>query len=78
MGRDERIRACWQHAGLKRVMGEYMTNQSLRDRFKLPDDKKAGATVSQIIKATLDIGKIKMDESVGKSFKLRRYLPAWA
>lgn len=76
MGRDERIRACYQHAGLKRVTNDYMTNQSLRERFKLPDAK--GATVSQIIAATVEAGLIKADESVGKSLKLRRYLPYWA
>lgn len=76
MGRDERIRACYQHACLKRVMNDYMTNQSLRERFKLPDSK--GATVSQIIAATVDAGLIKADESVGTSLKLRRYLPYWA
>lgn len=76
MGRDERIRACYQHAGLKRVMNDYMTNQSLRERFKLPDSK--GATVSQIIAATVEAELIKPDESVGKSLKLRRYLPFWA
>lgn len=76
MGRDERIRACYQHAGLKRVMNDYMTNQSLRERFKLPDAK--GASVSQVIAATVEAGLIKADESVGKSLKLRRYLPYWA
>jgi predicted HTH transcriptional regulator len=76
MGRDERVRACYQHAGLRRVMNDYMTNQSLRERFKLPDAK--GATASQVIAATLDAGLIKMDETVGTSLKLRRYLPYWA
>jgi len=76
MGRDERIRACYQHAGLKRVMNDFMTNQSLRERFKLPDSK--GAIVSQIIAATVDAGLVKVDESVGASLKLRRYLPYWA
>jgi ATP-dependent DNA helicase RecG len=76
MDRDERIRACYQHAGLKRVTNDFMTDQTLRDRFKLPDSK--GATVSQIITATVDAGLVKADESVGASLKLRRYLPYWA
>jgi predicted HTH transcriptional regulator len=76
MGRDERVRACYQHAGLKRVMNDFMTNQSLRERFKLPDSK--GTIVSQIIAATVDAGLVKADESVGVSLKLRRYLPYWA
>lgn len=76
MGRDERIRACYQHSGLKRVMNDFMTNQSLRERFKLPDSK--GATVSQVIAATVDAGLVKVDQSIGTSLKLRRYLPYWA
>jgi len=76
MDREERVRACYQHAGLKRVMHDFMTNQSLRERFKLPDAK--GATVSQIITATVEAGLVKADESVGSSLKLRRYLPYWA
>ncbi len=76
MGRDERVRACYQHAGLRRVMNDFMTNQSLRERFKLPASKTA--TVSQVIAATVEAGLVKADESVGASLKLRRYLPYWA
>lgn len=76
MGRDERVRACYQHAGLKRVTNDFMTNQSLRERFKLAADKTA--TVSQVIAATVEEGLVKADSSVGKSTKLRRYLPYWA
>ncbi len=76
MDRDERVRACYQHAGLKRVMNQHMTNQSLRERFKLPDTKSA--VVSQVIAATVEAGLIKADETVGKSLKMRRYLPYWA
>lgn len=76
MDRDERIRACYQHVGLKRVMNDFMTNQSLRERFKLPDSKTA--IISQIITATVEEGLVKADESVGSSLKLRRYLPYWA
>jgi predicted HTH transcriptional regulator len=76
MDRDDRIRACYQHAGLRRVANDFMTNQSLRERFKLPDTKSA--TVSQVIAATLEAGLIKTDSSVGASLRLRRYLPYWA
>ena len=41
-------------------MNEKMTNQSLRDRFKLPESKVA--SVSQIIAATVDAGKIKLGD----------------
>ncbi len=76
MGRDERIRACYQHTGLKWVMHDYLTNQSLRERFKVPDSK--AGSISHIITATLDAGLIKPDETIGSSLKLRRYLPYWA
>ena len=76
MDRDDRIRACYQHCALKWVMSERMTNQSLRERFHLPESKSA--IISQIISATTDIGLIKPDEKVGASRKFARYLPFWA
>jgi ATP-dependent DNA helicase RecG len=76
MDRNDRVRACYQHCALKWVMAERMTNQSLRDRFKLAENKAAIA--SQIISATIEAGMIKPDESVGASRKFARYLPFWA
>jgi predicted HTH transcriptional regulator len=75
MGRDDRVRACYQHCALKYVMSEHMTNQSLRERFHLPEGKSA--TVSQVIAATIEAGLIKLDEAVGTSRKYARYLPFW-
>lgn len=76
MDRDDRIRACYQHCALKWVMTERMTNQSLRERFCLPESKSA--IVSQIISATMEAELIKPDEKVGGSRKFARYLPFWA
>jgi len=76
MDRDDRVRACYQHCVLKWVMSERMTNQSLRERFHLPEGKSA--SVSQVIAATIEAGKIKPDEKVGGSRKYARYLPYWA
>lgn len=76
MDRNDRIRACYQHAALKWVMAERMTNQSLRERFGLPDTK--AAVVSQVIAAATEAGLVKADESVGGSRKFARYLPFWA
>ncbi len=76
MDRDDRIRACYQHCALRWVTGERMTNQSLRERFHLPESKSA--IVSQVIAATIEAGKIKADEAVGSSRKYARYLPFWA
>jgi predicted HTH transcriptional regulator len=53
-----------------------MTNQSLRERFNLPESKST--IVSQIISATLDMNLIKPDGKAGGSRKFARYLPFWA
>ncbi len=76
MDRGDRVRACYQHCALKYVMSERMTNQSLRERFHLADDKASIA--SQVIAATIEAGLIKADQSVGGSRKYARYLPFWA
>ncbi len=76
MDRDDRIRACYQHCALKWEMSEQMTNQSLRERFHLPESKSA--SVSQVISATVQAGMIKPDERAGSSRKFARYLPFWA
>ncbi len=76
MGRDDRIRACYQHCALKWVMSDRMSNQSLRERFQLPERKSA--SVSQVIAQSIESGVIKPDEKVGLSRKYARYLPFWA
>jgi ATP-dependent DNA helicase RecG len=76
MLREARIRACYQHAALKYVMSEPMTNRSLRERFGLPETKSA--SISQVIAATTEEKLIKPDERAGDSRRLARYLPFWA
>ena len=76
MDRDERVRATYQHCVLKWVMKDRMTNQTLRERFKLPESKSV--SVSQAISAAVELGLIRLDEKVGASRKLARYIPFWA
>lgn len=76
MTREDKIRACYQHCVLRYVLRERMTNETLRERFGLPKSKSS--TISQIIAATVDAGRIKADETVGASKKYARYLPGWA
>lgn len=76
MDRDDRVRACYQHCALKWVMAENMTNQSMRERFRLPESKSA--SVSQVIALSIEAKLIKPDERVGGSRKFARYLPFWA
>jgi ATP-dependent DNA helicase RecG len=76
MDRNDRIRACYQHCCLRYVMNERMTNQSLRERFHLPEGKVA--SISQILAATVDAGKIKLADPEQSSMRYRSYVPFWA
>lgn len=76
MTKKDRIRACYQHCALLYVSNQRMSNQTLRERFKLPES--ATATVSLIISATKDAGLIKSDDSDSASTRYARYLPYWA
>jgi ATP-dependent DNA helicase RecG len=76
MDREDRIRACYQHCALRWVMSDRMTNQSLRERFNLPESKSSISF--QIIASTIKSGLIKSDEKTGASRKFARYLPFWA
>lgn len=76
MSRTDRIRACYQHCCLMYVSNQRMSNQSLRERFGLPESK--AATVSLVIGAAKEAGAIKADESETNSTRYARYLPFWA
>ena len=71
MTREERIRACYQHACLKYVAKDQLTNQSIRARFKL----KSNSTASKIISATVDEGLIIAVKQMGPRAS---YVPYWA
>ena len=75
MDRDTRVRAAYQHCVLRYVMNQRMTNQSLRERFHLPEHKYT--SVSQTIAYTIEAKLIRQDEAVGTSKRLARYLPYW-
>lgn len=76
MSKTDRIRACYQHCCLLYVSNQKMSNQTLRERFRLSDSQTA--TVSLIIGATKEVGLIKADESESTSTRYARYLPFWA
>jgi ATP-dependent DNA helicase RecG len=76
MSKSDRIRACYQHCCLLYVTNRRMSNQTLRDRFRLIESKTA--TVSLVIKATKDAGLINPDESESTSTRYASYLPFWA
>jgi predicted HTH transcriptional regulator len=76
LDKKEKIRACYQHACLKYVSNEKMSNESLRDRFNI--QAKNAAIASRIIKETFESGLIKDDDPESNSRKHRSYVPFWA
>lgn len=75
MDRNDRIRACYQHCCLCYVLHGKMSNQSLRERFKLPEARVD--SVSQIISATVDAGLIRLHDTTATSRRYTRYVPSW-
>lgn len=75
MTKEEKVRACYQHACLKYESREAMTNQSLRDRFGI--DNKNYPMISRILADSIEAGIIKLEDPGSKSRKYARYLPYW-
>lgn len=76
MNGSDRVRACYQHCVLQYVLRKQMTNQSLRERFGLPEG--SSNTISQIITATMEQQLVKGDPNAPDSRRYARYIPAWA
>lgn len=76
MSRDDRVRACYQHACLRYVLRETMTNGSLRKRFGLSGDR--AETVSRILRDTVAAGLVKAEDPSSSSKRFARYVPFWA
>ncbi|MBO4739727.1 MAG: putative DNA binding domain-containing protein [Bacteroidales bacterium] len=76
MDKSERKNACYQHACLKYVSNEKMTNQTFRDRLGIEEHNSALA--SRIIKDTLEAKLIKEENPENQSRKYRKYIPWWA
>jgi ATP-dependent DNA helicase RecG len=76
MSRADRVRACYQHAGLQYVSNHQMTNSSLRTRFSIKDENYSIA--SRIIAESLAAGLIKPHDPDSRSRKHARYVPFWA
>ena len=75
MSKEDRIRACYLHACLKRVNREDMTNTSLRKRFQI--DKQNSSMISRLLNDTCAKGLIYISPE-STSPKNRKYLPFWA
>jgi ATP-dependent DNA helicase RecG len=76
MDRKDRVRACYQHCCLRYVMNQKMTNQSLRERFKLPETKAESA--SRILRDTITEKLIRLEDPTVTSHRYRSYVPFWA
>jgi len=76
MGKEDRIRACYQHACLWFVSGKRMTNASLRRRLGIEDPNYPMA--SRIIRDTIDAGLLKPHTEGSASKKNASYVPFWA
>jgi ATP-dependent DNA helicase RecG len=76
MTRNEKIRACYQHACLKYVSNDQMTNATLRDRFKIEPQNYSIA--SRIIADTIEATLIKDYDPDSKSKRHAKYIPFWA
>jgi ATP-dependent DNA helicase RecG len=73
MDRQDRRRACYQHACLLYVSGRRMTNTSLRERLRI--EKKNYPIASRIIRDSIDAGLIRQ---AGGTRKDANYVPFWA
>lgn len=76
MDKKERLQACYQHACLKYVSNEMMTNQSLRQRLCVDD--KNYPMISRLIKDAITTGLIKEGNPENKSNRMIGYVPIWA
>ncbi len=75
MSKEDRIRACYQHACLGFEKNDYMSNSSLRRRFGLTD--KQYPQVSIVLAEAKDAGVIRpLDED--QANRNARYVPYWA
>lgn len=74
LGRELRELACRQHCAIRYVQRNYMTNESLRNRFRL-DEAKTNE-ISELIHKMVEEGHIKLFEGNGNSKKYASYVPA--
>ncbi|HKV81998.1 MAG TPA: ATP-binding protein [Candidatus Sulfotelmatobacter sp.] len=76
MDRQDKIRACYQHACLQHVSNQRMTNATLRKRFSI--EEKNYATASRIIQDTIQANLIRIHDPENASKKYASYVPFWA
>ena len=75
ISKEERVQACYQHACLKYLSNEMLTNKSLRERLGI--DEKNYPAVSLVIKEALAQGLIKVGTPEGTNRRNIAYIPNW-
>jgi len=75
MDKADRVRAVYQHACLRYVNRQYLTNASIRERFGIEPANRA--TASRLIRDTLEAGLIRLINEDAAD-KMRAYVPYWA
>lgn len=73
--REERVMACYQHACLKYLANEMLTNKSLRERLGV--DEKNYPLISVVIKEAMAQGLIKVGTPEGTNRRDIAYIPHW-
>ena len=75
LSKADRLRACFFHCVIRWIMGDYMSNTTLRQRFGLAD--KDYQAVSAIISEAVRAKRITAAEE-GQSNRNAKYVPYWA
>ena len=75
MEKQDKIRACYQHACLQYVSNQTMTNATLRQRFGIEERNYSNA--SRIIGDMIAAELIKPHDPANASRKHAKYLPYW-
>ena len=71
---DDKLWACYLHACVKYIQGEYLTNSSVRERFGLKDSSSGSA--SRLIKEAVAQNYIKpLDPTTAPRYM--KYIPVW-
>ncbi|MCC5877686.1 MAG: putative DNA binding domain-containing protein [Candidatus Sumerlaeia bacterium] len=76
MDKGDRVRACYQHACLRWLASDRMSNASLRERLAIGKGNYPMAT--KILNETIEAGLIRIADTGSDSNRDRRYIPYWA
>jgi ATP-dependent DNA helicase RecG len=76
MDKNDKIRACYQHCVLKFLSGDFMTNQTLRERFDIDDSNYP--VISRMISEAKEAKMIKDFDAENKAPRYSKYVPFWA